>query len=189
MYGCNKLYCEKLGMYFANNFNKLSEDYKPNLIDFRCIRFPGLISAYTTPTGGTSDYLPEMLHAAVKKQPYSCFVGKNTKMPFMVMPDAISAIYNLMNTSITNLSTNVYNITSFNPSPNEFYEYIKKYIPSFKITYNVNVKRQEMVDSWPSDINDSLASDDWGWQPKFDLKKAFEEYLIPALDAYYDIKD
>tara|TARA_B100000029_G_scaffold490202_1_gene548973 strand:- start:345 stop:1358 length:1014 start_codon:yes stop_codon:yes gene_type:complete len=189
MYGCNKLYCENLGIYFAKNFNKLSEDYKPNLIDFRCIRFPGLISAYTIPTGGTSDYLPEMLHSAIKKQPYKCFVERNTKMPFMVMPDAISAICNLMNTDITNLSANVYNVTAFNPSPNKFYKYLKQYIPSFQITYDINSKRQEMVDSWPSNVDDSRASNDWGWQPEFNLKKAFKEYLIPSLNTYYDTKD
>ena len=189
MYGCNKLYCENLGIYFSKNYNKLSEDYKPNLIDFRCIRFPGLISAYTTPTGGTSDYLPEMLHSIVKKEPYSCFVEKNTKMPFMVMPDAISAIYNLMKANINNLSTNVYNITAFNPSPNEFYKYLKKYFPSIQVTYDINQKRQEMVDSWPSNVDDSLAIDDWGWRAEFDLKKAFEEYLIPSLSVHYDIKE
>ena len=92
MYGCNKLYCEHLGRYYSLYYNRLSEEYKSGLIDFRSIRFPGLISAITLPTGGTTDYAPEMLHAAANDKTYTCFVEKNTKLPFMMMDDAIDAI-------------------------------------------------------------------------------------------------
>ena len=109
-------------------------------------------------------------------------------MPFMVMPDAISAIYLLMNTPKKNLSHDVYNITSFNPSPIEFHHLIRNYIHDINISYEINLKRQNMVDTWPSDIDDSLASKDWNWRPKYDLLKSFEKYLIPTLEKYYNIK-
>ena len=76
MYGCNKLYCEKLGIYYSTHFHQLSEDYQNNLIDFRSIRFSGLISNITEPQGGTSDYIPQMLHAAARGETYQCFVNK-----------------------------------------------------------------------------------------------------------------
>ena len=90
MYGCNKLYCEHLGRYFANHYRQLAEDFVAGRmgVDFRSIRFPGLISAFTLPSGGTSDYLPEMLHAAAQGVPYDCFVREDTRIPFMAMPDA-----------------------------------------------------------------------------------------------------
>ncbi|MEQ1871781.1 MAG: NAD-dependent epimerase/dehydratase family protein, partial [Vicinamibacterales bacterium] len=84
MYGCNKLYCEELGRYYARHYKQLSVDVTPR-VDFRAVRFPGLISAATVPSGGTSDYGPEMTHAAAKGEPYACFVRPDTAIPFMAM--------------------------------------------------------------------------------------------------------
>src|SRR5216683_6428813 len=94
MYGCNKLYCEQLGAYYARHYKQLSADAHPR-VDFRCVRFPGLISAMTMPSGGTSDYAPEMIHAAAKGEPYACFVRPDTTIPFMAMPDAVEALLTL----------------------------------------------------------------------------------------------
>src|SRR5438105_13150890 len=94
MYGCNKLYCEQLGRYYATRYKQLSADAIPR-VDFRCVRFPGLISAVTVPAGGTSDYAPEMIHAAARGEPYACFVRPDTRIPFMAMPDAVEAILRL----------------------------------------------------------------------------------------------
>ncbi|MGH7456208.1 MAG: NAD-dependent epimerase/dehydratase family protein, partial [bacterium] len=96
MYGCNKLYCEHLGRYYASHYRQLAADNTlQGGIDFRSIRFPGLISATTVPSGGTSDYAPEMLHAAAQNQSYSCFVREDVRIPFMSMPDAINALLKL----------------------------------------------------------------------------------------------
>ena len=92
MYGCNKLYCEHLGRYYSHHYRQLAADAEKAGVDFRSIRFPGLISAETVPSGGTSDYAPEMLHAAAQGKPYSCFVREDVKIPFMAMPDAITAL-------------------------------------------------------------------------------------------------
>ena len=70
MYGCNKLYCEHLGRYYAQHYKQLAADTTAGRVDFRCVRFPGLISALTMPSGGTSDYAPEMIHAAARGEPY-----------------------------------------------------------------------------------------------------------------------
>src|SRR6185295_17203092 len=94
MYGCNKLYCEHLGRYYAKHYKQLSEAKSPR-VDFRCVRFPGLISAVTVPSGGTSDYASEMIHAAARGEPYGCFVRPDTRIPFMAMPDAIEALLRL----------------------------------------------------------------------------------------------
>src|SRR4029078_4905181 len=82
MYGCNKLYCEHLGRYYAKHYKQLSEAAAPR-VDFRCVRFPGLISATTIPSGGTSDYASEMIHAAARGEDYDCFVRPDTSLPLM----------------------------------------------------------------------------------------------------------
>ena len=96
MYGANKLYCEHLGRYYARHYKQLAAETLSGKVDFRCIRFPGLISAETVPSGGTSDYAPEMIHAAAAGKPYACFVRPDTRIPFMAMPDAVDAIFRLM---------------------------------------------------------------------------------------------
>src|SRR3954468_18290390 len=118
MYGCNKLYCEHLGRYYARYYKQLAADATPR-VDFRCVRFPGLISAATVPAGGTSDYAPEMIHAAAAGNPYACFVRADTRIPFMAMPDAIEALRRLEAAPRGSLTRKVYNVGSFNPSAGE----------------------------------------------------------------------
>lgn len=186
MYGCNKLYCEQLGRYYTKFYRQLAADKNPSGIDFRAIRFPGLISAITTPTGGTSDYGPEMLHHAAMGKSYNCFVRPDTQLPFMVMPDAIKALLDLEKADSKNLSQIVYNVTSFNPTAQEFFEIVKQAFPNADISFVPDLARQGIVDTWPADVDDSAAKNDWGWQPEYDQSRAFQEYLIPAVKRRYE---
>jgi threonine 3-dehydrogenase len=184
MYGANKLYCEHLGRYYGRHFKQLAAD-KLGKIDFRCIRFPGLISADTVPSGGTSDYAPEMIHAAAKGESYACFVRPDARIPFMAMPDAVDAVLRLMAAPREKLSRVVYNIGAFAPSAAEVKKIVEAAFPSAKITTQVDVKRQAIVDSWPADVDDTAARTDWGHGPKYGLKEAFAEYLIPSIKGRY----
>jgi threonine 3-dehydrogenase len=185
MYGCNKLYCEQLGRYYTKYYRQLAADRNSSGIDFRALRFPGLISAITTPTGGTSDYGPEMLHNAAMGLDYRCFVRQNTRLPFMVMPDAIKALLDLERAEKSSLSKLVYNVTSFNPSAQEFYDFVIEAFPNAEISFEPDIARQGIVDTWPADVDDTAAKKDWGWNPEFDQDRAFNEYLIPAVKAKY----
>jgi threonine 3-dehydrogenase len=185
MYGCNKLYCEHLGRYYSRHYRQLAAETSRATVDFRSIRFPGLVSALTVPSGGASDYGPEMLHAAARGEPYECFVRDDTRIPFMAMPDAIDALLSLMAAPAENVSTHVYNIAAFNPSAGEFGELVRKAFPSAKISFQPDVKRQAIVDSWPEDVDDSRARHDWGWKNQYDLARAMEEYLVPEVKKRY----
>lgn len=184
MYGCNKLYCELLGSYFSQHYRQLAAE-RPVMLDFRSLRFPGLISAFTLPTGGTSDYGPEMLHAAAKGEPYACFVRPDSVIPFMVMPDAVTAILQLAHAPRESLSRLIYNITSFSLTAAEIRDMVLAAFPGADITFQPDLKRQGIVDSWPADLNDSAARRDWGWQPAYDAERAFHEYLIPNIKRRY----
>jgi len=187
MYGCNKLYCELLGTYYSQHFRQLAAD-RPVMLDFRSVRFPGLVSAFTLPSGGTSDYGPEMLHAAAKGEPYACFVREDTRIPFMAMPDAVKALLELARAPAANLSRRVYNVTSFSITAAEFREQVLKYFPQAQITFEPDLKRQGIVDSWPADLNDHDACRDWGWSPDYDLERSFQEYLVPSIRKRYHAK-
>lgn len=186
MYGINKLYCEHLGRYYSKHYKQLANNANPDeLLDFRALRFPGLISSETVPTGGTSDYGPEMLHAAAKGVSYDCFVRPDTRLPFMVMPDAVKSLISLKEAPRQALTQTVYNVTSFNPSAQELYDLTVAAFPKADIRFVPDCHRQCIVDSWPADIDDSAAQRDWGWQPNYNFDRAFSEYLIPVIRARY----
>ncbi len=186
MYGCNKLYCEHLGRYYQSHYRQLAADCGSQVtVDFRAIRFPGLISAETMPTGGTSDYGPEMLHAAAKGETYQCFVRPDTTLPFMVMPDAIKALVKLESVPQGKLSRLVYNVTSYSLSAQEIYDIVISAFPGANIEFSVDNCRQKIVDSWPEKLDDSAARTDWDWQPDFDCDRSFNGYLISAIKERY----
>lgn len=185
MYGCNKLYCEHLGRYYTRHYRQLASDGERRGVDFRCIRFPGLISALTVPSGGTSDYAPEMLHHAAQNKPYACFVREDAQIPFMAMPDAIKALMLLIHVPAKKLSRLVYNIASFSPTAGTIRDLVIKAFPKAKITFEPDAKRQAIVDSWPADVDDTPARRDWSWSPDYDLRRAFDEYLIPTISQRY----
>lgn len=184
MYGINKLYCEQLGRYYSSFYRQLDADSMRGQIDFRGLRFPGLISAVTVPMGGTSDFASEMLHHAAQRQPYACFVREDTRIPFMAMPDGIEALLRLGSAPKEKLTRQIYNVGAFNPSAAEIFEVTRRAFPHASVTFKPDLKRQGIVDSWPVDVDDSAARADWGWSPAYDQARAFDEYLIPGLARY-----
>jgi len=185
MYGCNKLYCEMLGDYYARHYKQLAAETASGKVDFRCVRFPGLISALTLPSGGTSDYAPEMIHAAARGEPHDCFVRPDTRIPFMAMPDGVEALLTLASAPRDRLGRTAYNVAAFNPSAEEIRDVVVKAFPSAEITFRVDRKRQAIVDSWPQAVDDSAARRDWGFAPRYDFDRAFSEYLIPTIRKRY----
>lgn len=185
MYGCNKLYCEQLGTYYARHYKQLAAEPLAGKVDFRCVRFPGLISAATVPSGGTSDYAPEMIHAAARGEPYACFVRPDTRIPFMAMPDGVEALLALARAPRGSLTRTAYNVAAFNPSAEEVRDVVVAAFPKAEITWKNDVKRQGIVDSWPADVDDSAARTDWGFAPRYDFRRAFDEYLIPQIRERY----
>jgi threonine 3-dehydrogenase len=185
MYGCNKLYCEQLGRYYARFYKQLAAETQSGRVDFRCVRFPGLISALTVPSGGTSDYAPEMIHAAAKGEPYACFVRPDTRIPFMAMPDGVDALLRLAAAPKAALTRTAYNLAAFNPSAEEVRTEVVRAFPGADITWVNDTKRQGIVDSWPEDVDDAAARRDWGFAPAYDFNRAFRDYLIPTIGKRY----
>jgi nucleoside-diphosphate-sugar epimerase len=185
MYGCNKLYCELLGTYYARGYKQLAAETASGRVDFRCVRFPGLISAATVPSGGTSDYAPEMIHAAAQGEPYACFVRPDTRIPFMAMPDGVKALLRFAAAPRDRLTRTAYNVAAFNPSAQEIADVVQRAFPQARITWQNDLKRQGIVDSWPADVDDSAARADWGFAPRYDFDRAFSEYLIPTIQERY----
>jgi nucleoside-diphosphate-sugar epimerase len=161
VYGISKYAGEFWCNYFHHRFG----------LDVRSIRYPGLISYKSSPGGGTTDYAVEIFHEALEEKQYECFLNEDTYLPMMYMPDAIKATIELMEAPMSKISVrHSYNISGMSFSPKQIAAAIKKHIPEFEITYKPDY-RQQIADSWPQSIDDSVARNDWDWQEDYDLER------------------
>ncbi|UYZ20051.1 L-threonine 3-dehydrogenase [Mesobacillus jeotgali] len=168
MYGVNKVAGELLADYYFYRFG----------VDTRGVRFPGLISYVTPPGGGTTDYAVEIYYEAIKNGKYSSYIDKGTYMDMMYMPDALGAIIDLMEADPSKLiHRNAFNVTAMTFDPEELTAEIKKHIPGFEISYNVDPVRQAIADSWPNSIDASTAAEEWGFKAKYDLSSMTADML------------
>ncbi len=167
VYGISKLAGERWGEYYVNRYG----------VDFRSVRYPGLISYKTEPGGGTTDYAVEIFFEAIKNGKYESFLSENTALPMMFMDDAIQNTIKLMEADESKLSLrSAYNIAGISFTPKELAAEIKKRMPDFTISYKPDF-RQAIADSWPASIDDSIARKDWGHEEKYDLSKMVDIML------------
>lgn len=168
VYGISKYAGEFWCNYFHQRFG----------VDVRSLRYPGLISYKSPPGGGTTDYAVEIFHEALEEKKYKCFLGPDTYLPMMYMPDAIRATIELMEAPAEKISIRTsYNISSMSFSPKEIAAEISKHIPDFEMSYQPDY-RQAIADSWPQSIDDSVARRDWGWKEDFDLAGMTGDMLV-----------
>ena len=159
VYGISKAAGENWAQYYFTKYG----------LDIRSIRYPGIIGYQSMPGGGTTDYAVDIYHSAVKNEKFSCFLNSDTKLPMMFMNDAIRSTIELMQSPIENIKIRTsYNLAGMSFSPSEIYNEIKKSYPNFKIEYNSDF-RQKIADKWPKSIDDKEASNDWGWEPEYNL--------------------
>ena len=168
IYGITKSAGELLCNYYHQHFG----------LDVRGVRYPGLISYTAPPGGGTTDFTIDMLRAAAASEPYVCFVGPETRLPMMYMPDAVKASLQLMEAPAAGISIRTsYNIEAVSFTAAELEAEIRKSIPDFICTYEPDF-RQEIADSWPSTLDDSDARNDWNWKPDFGLSEMVSDMLF-----------
>ncbi len=168
VYGISKQAGERWCEYYFNKYG----------VDVRSIRYPGLIGYKSAPGGGTTDYAVHIFHEALEKGVYECFLGENTALPMMYMPDAIRATIQLMHAPAEQVKIRgSYNLGGISFDPKTIANEIKKHVPSFSITYKPDF-RQQIAESWPQSINDTEARQHWGWVPEYDLGKMVQDMLF-----------
>ncbi|WP_276874993.1 L-threonine 3-dehydrogenase [Levyella massiliensis] len=160
MYGVTKVAGELLCDYYFRRFS----------VDTRGVRFPGLISYEALPGGGTTDYAVEIYYKAIRDAHYTCPIAKGTLMDMMYIPDALRAVHELMEADPSKLKhRNAFNIASMSFAPEDVAAAIQKQMPAFTMEYEVNPTLQAIADSWPDQLDDSAAQEEWGWKAKYDL--------------------
>jgi nucleoside-diphosphate-sugar epimerase len=168
MYGVTKVAGELLCDYYYKRFE----------VDTRGLRYPGIISNVTLPGGGTTDYAVEIFYEAIKSKKYTCNLGAGTFLDMMYMPDAINAAIDLMEADASRLiHRNAFNVTAMSFDPEILAAEIKKHIPDFTMDYDVDPVKQGIADSWPNNMDDSAAKEEWGWKPEYTLPKMTDDMI------------
>lgn len=174
VYGISKVAGENWANYYFRRYG----------LDVRSLRYPGIIGYQSMPGGGTTDYAVDIYHYAVKKQPYECFLGPETSLPMLYMPDAIRATLGLMEAPADRLTVRTsYNLAGMSFTPAEIAASIQHQVPGFTISYKPDF-RQAIADSWPASIDDSAARHDWGWKPEYDLDAMTKDMLFHLAERY-----
>ena len=159
VYGVSKVATENWCSYYHYQYG----------VDVRSLRYPGVISHQSLPGGGTTDYAVDIFHKAVGKEKYTCYLKPDTILPMIYIDDALRATIELMEAPSEKITIRAsYNLAGLSFTPEELYQSIKSMAPSFEIAYQPDF-RQAIADSWPGSIDDSVARQEWEWQPEFDL--------------------
>lgn len=175
VYGISKVAGENWANYYYRRYG----------VDVRSVRYPGIIGYQSMPGGGTTDYAVDIYHYAIQQKPYECFLGADTRLPMLYMPDAIRGTLELMEAPANRLSVRTsYNMASMSFTPAEVSDCIRKIMPHFKISYKPDF-RQAIADSWPASIDDSAARRDWNWKPEYDLDAMTKDMLHHLAIKYH----
>lgn len=166
IYGIGKVYAEHVGEYYHLKWG----------VDFRSLRYPGIISSKTLPGGGTTDYAVEMYYYALEGRPYECFLEPDEVLPMMYMPDCINATLAILEADSSKLTQRTYNVNAMSFAPKDQVKIIQKYVPNFQVTYKPDF-RQNIAKTWPGKLEDSKARNDWGWKEQFDLDAMSRDML------------
>lgn len=167
IYGISKLAGERLCEYYFLKYG----------VDVRSIRYPGIISFKSPPGGGTTDYAIAIFHAALRGEMYSCFLGPQTTLPMIYMPDAIRATIELMDAPAAQIKVrSSYNVAGVSFNPEQLAEAITRAVPGFKIEYQPD-SRQAIADTWPHSLDDCQATADWGWKARIGVDEMVKDML------------
>lgn len=178
MYGVTKVYGELLGEYYHSKYG----------VDFRSVRYPGVVSGAAMPGGGTTDYAVEIFYEALRHKSYTCFLEENTYLPMMYMPDLLKGTVDLLNANPNTLQRRVYNMSSMSFTPVQLAASIRRRIPEFEMRCKPDF-RQAIANTWPKKLDDTLARREWGWKPKYDLDSMVDDILDYMIRNYDDFKD
>lgn len=173
IYGVSKVHAELMGEYYHHRFG----------LDFRSLRYPGVISADTMPGGGTTDYSLMIFHDALTSKLHNCYLRPDTRLPMMYVDDTLRATVDFMEARPDQLTMRTYNVTAMSFTPEELANEVKKYVPELEVIYKPD-HRQAIADQWPMVFDDTNARSDWGWQHRFDLPLMCETMVRSLLPKY-----
>jgi nucleoside-diphosphate-sugar epimerase len=171
MYGITKVAGELLSDYYRLKYG----------VDARSVRYPGLITHVTPPGGGTTDYAVDIYWKAVEQGCYASPLARGTRLPMMFMADALRAAIELMEADASRLKHfNSFNVAAMSFAPEDVAVSIRRRIPGFELSFDVDPLLQGIAESWPDALDDDAAREEWDWRPEYDLD-AMTDVMLQAV--------
>jgi nucleoside-diphosphate-sugar epimerase len=168
VYGISKVFGELMGNYYSTKLG----------LKVRGVRLPGIISWKVEPTSGTTDYAVAIFYGAIRENRYTCWLGPDTRLPMMYMPDAISALIGVAEADGSSMEHHAdFNVNAMSFTPSELAAELRERMPGFEISYEIDDLRQGIADSWPDKLDDTVAREEWGWSPRYDLGSTVDDML------------
>lgn len=175
MYGVTKVFCERLGEYYHRKFG----------VDFRGVRLPAVIGPGRG-AGGASAYSTLMISEPALGRPYEIFVEEDVRMPLLYIHDAVDCLIRLYKADNARLKRRMYCIAGFSPTAREIYEAVKGLLPQADLRFKPDPTMTEIVRSWPRFMDETRATQEWGWQTKYHLEESVQDF-IRELKAHPEI--
>ena len=151
IYGVGKVFNENAGAYYKSKFG----------VDFRSLRYPGVISSEKFAFNGTTDYSTEIFFDGLEHGSYTCPLKADSALPMIYIDDCIDATVQYLSADPANLNRTVYNLDCISLVTGDFCADVQRLIPDLEVEYKPDF-RQEIADSWPRSLDGSECKE-WGW--------------------------
>ena len=166
MYGVTKLAVERFGIYLKLKYG----------FDFRCLRFPMVLSPFAPLTAKTA-YPSHAIRSAKNGELFHFPVSKNTGMSCMFIDDVIRSIIEISFSKKELINNHAYNLHGFHFTAQQLGDRLKKLFPRFKYSFKIDHQTENLITGWPDEVLSNSALIDWNWNPKFDFEKSINAMI------------
>ncbi|MBI5577938.1 MAG: NAD-dependent epimerase/dehydratase family protein [Deltaproteobacteria bacterium] len=167
-YGCTKVFSELLGQFYKRKYD----------LDFRGVRYPSIVGPGVK-TPGIVQYNAWVIEECAKGKPYIMYVKPETRCPVMYFKDSARAIVMLGTAPVEHIKMVNYIIAGPTPaaSAQELVDLVRSKVPGARIEFQVDEKRQKIIDGFTKPLDDGVARKEWGWKPEYDPERIVEDFL------------
>jgi threonine 3-dehydrogenase len=161
IYGVTKIAVERLGNYFKAKHG----------MDFRCLRFPLVISPFAPPAAVTA-FPSHAFKAAIDGKAFTFPVNADTGLSTLFLLDVINSIMAFTFAEREQVRQAAYNVHAYSLSAQDVIDEIVKRHPDFQYSFEPQETVQNLIGGWPDATIDASAREDWGWSPEYDFTKS-----------------
>ncbi len=166
MYGVTKVAVERFGSYLKNTCG----------FDFRCLRFPMVLSPFA-PLSAKTAYPSHACRSAVIGDPFNFPVSRETGMSCMFLDDVIRSIFEISQVPQTSLKSHAYNLHGFHFTAQQLCEILKQFYPNFEYSFEIDPYVDNLVKGWPNEVISDSAAIDWNWESEFYFEKSISAMI------------
>lgn len=177
IYGVTKVFGEQLGSYYNRKFG----------LDFRGLRYPGVVSSEPFEFNGSVCYSTEIFFHALAKGEYKCWLAPTTTNPCIYIDDAVLATLMLLKAPQGKLSRTTYQVAGLSFSAEQWCLAVKKLMPHLKLSFEPDF-RNAIASSWMNSLDDTDLQKDIGWQYNYTVDELAKR-VYDNIDRKYFTKN